>query len=120
MSKLFAGSLCLTDILEAAKNGHSAFSKSAKNDKVYFNVATWQNDQPDKYGNIMSHQLNSRKEMRESEPAFYIGNSKQMESSKPISNNDLDDSALSNIPVAAREEAQTVPESVEPADDLPF
>lgn len=113
MNSLFSGSLCLTELLEQAKKGHSAFSK-AQNGKVYFNMLTWMNEKPDKYGNIMSHQLSSSKEMREQEGKIYIGNSKELETNKPVSANDINDKGLENIPV--REKAN----ATEPADDLPF
>lgn len=111
MNQLFTGSICLTDLLEMAKQKHSAFSKSAKNGKVYFNMKTWLNEEKDKYGNTMSHQLNSSKDMKDKEPVIYIGNSKPMEA-KPINDKDIDTSALDNIPVS-----QT---SDEGPDDLPF
>jgi hypothetical protein len=110
-NQLFTGSICLTDILELAKQKHSAFSKSAKNDKVYFNMKTWLNEEKDKYVNIMSHQLNSSKGMKDKEPVVYIGNSKPMEA-KPIKDNDIDASALDNITVSQP--------SNEGPDDLPF
>lgn len=110
-NQLFGGSLCLTDLIDQAKKGHSAFSKSSKNGKVYCNVLTWLNDKEDKFGNIMSHQLSSSKENRENEPTFYIGNSKVLESSKPVKANDID-SDLGNV-----QERQVVTED---KDDLPF
>lgn len=39
MNQLFGGSLCLTEMIEQAKKGHSAFSK-AQNGKVYCNILT--------------------------------------------------------------------------------
>lgn len=108
MSIMYNGSFCLTDILAKAKAGHSAFSK-ADNGKIYFNVITWLNDEADKYGNKMSHQLNSTKEKREQElnanggKIPYIGNSKEFEKkeNKPLSQSDLG----------------TIPDA---EDDLPF
>lgn len=111
MNQLFGGSLCLSDLIDQAKKGHSAFSKSSKNGKVYCNILTWLNDKEDKFGNIMSHQLSSSKENRENEPTFYIGNSKVLENSKPVKSNDIDDN-LSNV--------QWRSYTKEPADDLPF
>ena len=67
MSKLFSGSICLTDIVENAKKAHSAFSKSQTNGKVYANILIWENDEADKYGNTHSLQLNSTKEKKETE-----------------------------------------------------
>jgi hypothetical protein len=112
MNQLFGGSICLTEMVEQAKKGHSAFSK-AQNGKVYCNILTWLNEKEDKYGNIMSHQLSSQKDMREVEGLIYIGNSKALQSSKPVTKNDIDDD-FSNVPVR---EKQNVSDE---KDDLPF
>lgn len=108
-NNLFGGSLCLTDLIDQAKKGHSAFSK-AQNGKVYCNILTWLNEKEDKYGNIMSHQLSSSKEMRENEPITYIGNSKKLQNAQPVKANDIDDD-LDNVKERAAKE---------PVDDLPF
>jgi hypothetical protein len=113
MNQLFGGSICLTDLIDHAKKGHSAFSK-AQNGKVYCNILTWINDEKDKFGNTMSHQLSSSKERRDAEGKIYIGNSKKLETSKPVSPNDIDED-LHNVPV--REKAIVQEEA---ADDLPF
>lgn len=114
MNTLFGGSLCLTEMIEQAKKGHSAFSK-AQNGKVYCNILTWLNEKEDKYGNIMSHQLSSQKEKRESEGLIYIGNSKALQTSKPVTSNDINDD-FSNVPVREKSNDNV---SNEP-DDLPF
>lgn len=92
MSKLFTGSICLTDLINKAKEKHSAFKK-ADNGKIYTNILLWQNDEPDKYGNTFSFQLSSSKEMKEKEAKVYIGNAKAMEKKEdaPVSNNDVSD-----------------------------
>lgn len=79
MAQLRTGSLCFTDILAKAKEGHSAFSK-AKNGKIYFNVTVWHNEETDKYGNDSSIMLNSHKDKREYEGKCYIGNLKMQAS----------------------------------------
>lgn len=102
MSDLLVGSICYTELVELAKKGHSAFSRSEKNGKVYFNVALWMNPEADKFGNTVSIQLNSTKEKRDEEGKVYIGNAKPLKSNaKP---------------------QYTAPSSVTPADDddLPF
>lgn len=86
MSQKFYGSLCLSDILEKAKSGHSAFSK-AENGKIYFNTNIWLNDEKDKFGNVMSVQLQSKKDLVEKEGKVYIGNLKESEN-KPLSTNE--------------------------------
>jgi len=100
MSTLLGGSLCLSDINANAKIGHSAFTK-AQNGKIYFNINIWLNDEPDKYGNTASVQLNSTKEMRDAEGKIYIGNA------KPIG-------------VAIPEPLSPGEASVPDDDDLPF
>lgn len=100
MSKLMGGSLCLTDINANAKIGHSAFSKG-KNGKIYFNINIWLNDQKDKYDNDASIQLNSTKELRDTEGKIYIGNAKYVEAGPAE-------------PLAAGDDS--IPET----DDLPF
>ena len=75
------GSLCLDDILAALKAGHSCFSKSQKNGKIYIAVKEWVNDEPNETtGNHASIQLNSDKDapQAEREKKFYIGNLKKM------------------------------------------
>lgn len=84
MSKLTTASLSYTDIVEKAKSGHSAFSR-AKNGKVYFNIAIWGNDEPDKFGNDVSIMLNSAKDKKEAEGKVYIGNGKVQKSKQPES-----------------------------------
>jgi len=103
MSKLFTGSICLTDLLEQAKKAHSAFTRSQVNQKVYANILIWENDEVDKYGNTHSLQLNSIKDKKEIEGKIYIGNAKPIERKEPV-------------PIT-QEEAKTFTDAV---DDLPF
>ena len=58
--KLNYGSLCYTEIVAQAKNGHPAFSR-AQNGKVYFNIDIWLKDEPDKLGNTISISLSKKK-----------------------------------------------------------
>ena len=78
-SKLYTGSVCLTDLIEQAKRKHSSVSKSASNGKIYCNVLLWENETVDKYGNSHSLQLNSTKEKKEEEGKVYVGNFKPVE-----------------------------------------
>jgi hypothetical protein len=94
MSILLNGSICLSDLIAQAKLQHSAFSKSEKNGKIYVNITQWVNDEPDKYENHSSFQLNSTSdENRVKEGKIYFGNAKKMEAkvSAPISNTDTND-----------------------------
>lgn len=112
----FYGSICLTDLIDQAKAKHSAFSK-ADNGKIYANVNVWLNDDVDKFGNIMSIQINPTKDKKDTEKQFYIGNMKRGESQKPI--NDRDTSNLGEgLDIPAR--TGSAPAITEPMDDLPF
>jgi hypothetical protein len=79
-NKPMHGSICLTDLGDAFKAGHSAFNKSEKNGKVYANIAVWMNDEPDQYGNILSFQLNSKKDAADDK--VYFGNAKLPDAGK--------------------------------------
>lgn len=104
MSQLLNGSICLTDLIERAKQGHSAFTR-AKNGKVYFSFTQWVNDKPDQFDNHSSFQLNSSKEKREEEKfnnggkPIYIGNARiQPMSGEPVSATDADLATADNLP----------------------
>lgn len=72
MSKLYNGSICLTDIPK------EKVTTSEKNGKKYLNINVWVNDELDQYGNIGSIQLSQSKAEREAgEKKVYIGNIKQ-------------------------------------------
>jgi hypothetical protein len=102
MNNMYVGSICLTDLIEAAKRKHSAFNKS-QNGKIYANVILWHNEEPDKFGNTHSLQLNSQKDKREMEGKTYLGNLKPPEVKAPAPISDNDTKTL-----------------VKTADDLPF
>jgi hypothetical protein len=78
MGKMITGSLDLTKLLEQARISHSAFKK-ADNGHIYINVLVWENEQPDKYGNNFSVQLNAKKDAPETEKKIYVGNLKYQE-----------------------------------------
>jgi len=120
MSQRFYGSICMTDLLEHANKKHSAFYRG-ENGKIYADVNIWLNDDEDKYGNIMSAQLNPKKELKEQDGNPYIGNFKESQK-KPVSNRDVNDMSIPND-FAVREKkvdgsATTV--TSDPVDDLPF
>lgn len=94
-NQLFYGSICLTDILEKAKEKHSSFIK-AQNGKIYININVWENETEDKFGNSMSIQLNPSKDMKDKEEKFYIGNCKKSEGAKPITDKDI--TAIDDLP----------------------
>lgn len=82
MSTLITASINLTKLMEAAKKGHSAFSRS-KNGDAYVNLAIWINETPDEDWKYMSLQLNSKKELREAEGKIYVGNGKKAQAAAP-------------------------------------
>lgn len=117
MSKLFYGSLCVTDLLDQLKAKHSAFTKS-QNGKIYASVNVWLNDKKDKFDNIMSIQINPSKENKDTEKKYYIGNLKESEGAKPISDNDLDGvNQEFDAPLKTKTGSDI---STEPVDDPPF
>jgi len=97
------GSICLSDISEKFKQGHSAFSKAA-NGKIYMNFTGWVNDCNDDFKDF-SLQLNSKQDKQEAEGKIYVGNGKI----KP---------PVTTPAPAQSNAAGTVTDIV--ADDLPF
>jgi hypothetical protein len=95
MAQSYYGSIDFSKLIEQAKSGNKAFSKS-ENGKIYLNVRMYVNDEVDKFGNIASFQSNFKGATKEEK--FYFGNMKE---STPMDN-----------PVAVAD----VPET----DDLPF
>jgi hypothetical protein len=120
MSTFITGSMCLTTLIEKAKEGHSAFTKSAKNGKVYFNYAEWVNDEPNEHGHHSSIQLNSTKEKRDAEGKVYIGNGKKTDTTKPIGKNDIGNDNFDNIPVRQSNAAVSAEINNTDVSDLPF
>lgn len=84
----YYGSIDFTKLLEQAKAGSKAFTKS-ENGKIYLNVRVWVNDQKDAYGNDASFQATFKDAPKEQK--FYFGNLKE---STPIDQ----DIAPSDIP----------------------
>lgn len=94
MGKMITGSIDLTKILEAAKAKHSAFNKAESNGHIYMNVLIWENDEPDKFNNNFSVQLNAAKDAPESEKKNYIGNLKYVASNAtPVTAEEIPDSS---------------------------
>jgi len=117
MSEFILGSMCLSTLIEKAKEGHSAFSKSPKDGKVYFNYAEWVNDIPNEFGQHSSILLSSSKEKKEDEGKVYVGNGKKFEN-KPVTQSDLPkDNWDSDIPVR---EPKKKEDYTDPKDGLPF
>lgn len=104
---MLTGSLCLTDMVELAKKGHSAFTKG-KNGKVYVNFVQWINDEADQYGNHSSFNFGSSKEKRQEEldanggKKIYFGNAKVQEKGQsqaaPVTASEAASLDLNNLP----------------------
>lgn len=113
MSQLFYGSINVSELVQRAKEKHSGF-KTGNNGCIYANVSVWLNDVPDKYGNIMSIQVNPDKERKDVDERFYIGNCKMSEGPKPVSDKDVSNLNLDGV------SAPKTGTGVGPDDDLPF
>ena len=75
MSERINASICLSDIGEKVKQGHSAVIVG-RNGKKYLNVTIWINDTKDQFDNDVSIQLNSKQDQRDAEGKVYVGNGK--------------------------------------------
>ena len=80
MAQSYYGSIDFSKLIEQAKSGNKAFTKS-ENGKIYLNVRMYVNDEVDKFGNIASFQSNFKGAAKEDK--FYFGNMKE---STPIEN----------------------------------
>lgn len=110
MNTVYNGSICLTDLIEKCKAGHSAFTKG-KNGKIYVNYTEWVNDEPNQYGQHTSLLLNSHKDKKVEEGKVYIGNGKKGDSTaEQPSSDDMAGLDVSAAPV----------NNDQPTDDLPF
>ena len=120
MSDFILGSICLTTLIEKAKEGHSAFSKSQKDGKIYFNYAEWINDEANEFGQHSSILLSSHKDKKDQEGKVYIGNGKRFEN-KPVTEKDIPSEDFSNIPVReSKQKTENSEKSISDPDDLPF
>ncbi|HEV3223897.1 MAG TPA: hypothetical protein VGZ90_13505 [Puia sp.] len=113
-NKLYVGSLCITDILENARKQHSSFTK-ANNGKVYASLNIWLNETKDQYGNIISIQLNPKKDLSQQDGRPYIGNAREIEATAPVQS-DIDYSAVESVGGTTISQ----PVTPEPINDLPF
>lgn len=91
MSNSFYGSIDFSKLIEEAKKGNKAFSKSEKNGRIYLNVQVFIKDEVDSYGNSMA--VRSTYKGATKEDKFYFGNLKPSEEQEqPIVDNDIPDS----------------------------
>ena len=88
MSKTFYGSIDFSKLIEEAKSGNKAFSKSEKNGRIYLNVQVFIKDEVDSYGNSMAIRSNYKGATKEDK--FYFGNLKPSEEiDQPIQSNKI-------------------------------
>ena len=118
MNQSFYGSIDVTKLLEELKAKHSGFYKGS-NGKVYANAQVWLNEQPDKYGNLLSIKVNPSKDKKDVDKAFYLGNLKKSDGPKPIGDNDINNVSLDHIDPIASHPSISNDVSAE-SDGLPF
>lgn len=123
MSKQFrVVSLDLTNIIELANQGHSAFTKG-NNGKIYCNVLIGDRAEKDKYDNDVYAMLNPVKEKKEAEGGKFVGNGRKYEyASQPVTASDAGSLNINEgaILPAQTSTPQSPPPNTEIADDLPF
>lgn len=81
-AKFYTGSIDFSKLLEEAKKGNKAFTKSIKNGKIYLNIGIWVNEEPNEHGQHLSL-TGSFKEDNGAINKFYFGNAKEYVSPKP-------------------------------------
>lgn len=107
MSKLRNVSVCLTDLKELIKEGHSGITKGKNNNKTYVSLEIWDKDEKDQFGQDVSVKVRSTKEKSEEEKNKF-GNRRYLGNGWIIQ-------------MGAGEQEQIAPQqSQEIADDLPF
>ena len=91
MAQSFYGSIDFSKLLEQAKAGSKAFTKSEKNGRIYLNVDVYVKDEVDQYGNIAS--IRGTFKGAQKEEKFYFANLKQSEQqeAQPLASNDIPD-----------------------------
>ena len=75
MAQSFYGSIDFSKLIEQAKTGHKAFTKSEKNGKIYLNVDVYVKDEVDQFGNIASIRGTFKGATKEDK--FYFANLKE-------------------------------------------
>jgi len=77
MAQGYYGSIDFSKLLEMAKAGHKAFSKSEKNGKIYLNVDVYVKDEVGQYGDKASIRATFKGATKEDK--FYFANLKESE-----------------------------------------
>jgi hypothetical protein len=96
MAQSFYGSIDFSKLLEQAKAGSKAFTKSEKNGKIYLNIDVYVKDEVDQYGNIAS--IRGTFKGAEKDDKFYFANLKESQNngSAPIQSEEIPD--LDSLP----------------------
>jgi len=96
MAQGYYGSIDFSKLLEMAKSGSKAFTKSEKNGKIYLNIDVYVKDEVDQYGNIAS--IRGTFKGAEKEEKFYFANLKESQNtgSTPVEVNEIPD--VDNLP----------------------
>jgi len=87
MAQGYYGSIDFSKLLEMAKAGHKAFSKSEKNGKIYLNVDVYVKDEVGQYGDKASIRGTFKGATKEDK--FYFANLKESEAyteAQPVAN----------------------------------
>ena len=89
MAQSFYGSIDFSKLIEQAKAGHKAFSKSEKNGKIYLNVDVYVKDEVDQFGNIASIRGTFKGATKEDK--FYFANLKESQfNEQKVESSDVD------------------------------
>ena len=89
MSVSYYGSIDFSKLIEQAKAGHKAFSKSEKNGKIYLNVDVYVKDEVDQFGNIASIRGTFKGATKEDK--FYFANLKESQfNEQKVESSDVD------------------------------
>jgi hypothetical protein len=95
MAQSFYGSIDFSKLIEQAKAGHKAFTKSEKNGKIYLNVDVYVKDEVDQYGNIASIRGTFKGATKEDK--FYFANLKESQfNEQKVEASDID--VLDDLP----------------------
>ena len=89
MAQSFYGSIDFSKLIEQAKAGHKAFSKSEKNGKIYLNVDVYVKDEVDQFGNIASIRGTFKGATKDDK--FYFANLKESQfNEQKVESSDVD------------------------------
>lgn len=95
MAQSFYGSIDFSKLIEQAKAGHKAFTKSEKNGKIYLNVDVYVKDEVDQFGNIASIRGTFKGATKEDK--FYFANLKESQfNEQKVEASDVED--LDDLP----------------------